>query len=370
MYTIFKNLTTISSLVLLTVSTGIFAQGSSPSGNGPIPAEQTAASRTDPDWQPPRTSWGHPDLQGVWTSDEMRLVPYERPEEFGTREYLTPEEFANRVENGQVLFDNATPSEIGTFSYTSLVVEPENGRFPALTEAGRARIHTSDRGSYGAGPFDTVEDFTTYDRCITRGIVGSIMPVLYGNGIKIFQTPSEVIINYEMVHETRVIPVDDRPYLDEEIRQWLGSSRGYWEGDTLVVETRNLTDKTGVTGRQGRGTRHSEEMVITERFTRIDEDMIDYYLHMDDPVTYEEPFTIRLTITTQPDYVMYEYSCHEGNHSIANMLAGDREYERRAKEAAAQGLPIPPQHEASTQFFGGLEAPDEDDKIYNINLGE
>ena len=365
-----KTLAKLGILVLVSTSGALVAQENAPFGNAAIPAELTAASRTNSDWQIPRTSWGHPDLEGIWTSDEMRLVVYERTERYDNRESLTADEFADRVENGQVSFDNAGESEIGTFGYTSLVIEPRNGRFPALTEAGRARIHTSDTGSYGSGPYDSVEDFTTYDRCITRGIVGSIMPVLYGNGFKIIQTPDEVILNYEMVHETRIIPLDDRPYLSEDIRQWLGSSRGHWEGDTLVVETRNLTDKTSVTGRQGRGTRHSEAMVITEKFTRIDDNMIDYLLHMDDPITYEEPFTIRLTITSQPNYVMYEYSCHEGNYSIANALSGDREYERKVAEAIAQGLPIPEPHQGSTQFFGGLEAPEEGDKIFNINAGE
>ena len=346
-----------------------FAQAAS-TDNAAIPAELTAAAVTDPNWQAPRTSWGHPDLQGVWTSDEMRVMDYERPEQYGNRESLTAEEFADRYENDSIALDNATESIIGTFGYTSLVVEPRNGRFPQLTEAGMARIHTSDRGSYGAGPYNTTEDFTLLDRCISRGIVGSIMPVLYGNGMRIIQTPEEVIISYEMVHDTRVIPMDGRPYLSEEIRQYMGDSRGHWDGDTLVVETRNLTDKTSINGRNGRGTRHSKDMVMTEYFTRIDDEMIDYRIRMVDPVAYEEPITIRLTITSQPNYVMYEYSCHEGNISIPNTLKGDREHERKVAEAIEQGLPIPEPFQASTQFFGGLEAPEEGAKIFNINAGE
>jgi hypothetical protein len=209
-----------------------------------------------------------------------------------------------------------------------------------MTPAGLARRADRDQGTFGAGIFNGFEDFTLYDRCLTRGIVGSVLPVLYGNGFRLMQTPDSVVISYEMVHDTRVIPLDGRPHLHQNIRQWLGDSRGRWEGDTLVVETTNLTDRTSI-GANGNGTRHSAGMRMVERFTRIDPQMIDYTIRIEDPVTYTAPFTLRLTVTQQPDYQLYEYSCHEGNGAVSYALAGERAYEREVAAAKAKGLPVP-----------------------------
>jgi hypothetical protein len=308
----------------------------------------------------------------VWSTDDMRSVPLNRPEQFGERQTLSAEEFRQRASRDESGKDAAANREtflrnewgIRTFGYTSLVVDPPNGRIPEMTAAGKARAAARDRGTFGPGPFDDFEDFTLYDRCITRGVLGSTLPVIYGNGMRIVQTPTAVAISYEMIHDTRIIPVDGRPHADGKMRQYLGNARGRWEGDTLVVETRNFTDKTSI-GPNGNGTRHSEQMKLTERFTRVDPDMIEYVATVEDPVTYTAPFTVRLMITTQPNYETYEYSCHEGNGAVGNALSGERAYERQVAEAVAKGLPVPPR--SGGNIYG---RPEEGAEVFDINAGE
>jgi len=309
-------------------------------------AEATAAASANPKWTPPKLSWGHPDLQGIWTSDDMRGVPMSRPPQFGTRRYLTDEEFRDRsTERGKARdFDNARTgtfrNEEGSrsFGFTSLVIDPPDGRVPALTPDAQARRAVP--GTNGFGPFDDVQDFNNYDRCITRGLAGSWLPVVYGNGARIIQTPDAVIIAYEMVHDTRVIPLDGRPHIGSGIRQLMGDSRGRWEGNTLVIESTNFTDRTAI-GANGGGPRHSTALKMTERITRIDPQMINYELRIDDPKTYVMPWTIRMALTQQPGYAIYEYGCHEGNGAVKNSLSGERAYEKQAAENAAKGLPPP-----------------------------
>ena len=306
-------------------------------------AEASAAAVSNPRWTPPKMTWGHPDLEGIWTSDDMRGVPMARPPQFGTRRYLTDEEFVARAQERATArkVDNARTgtfrNEEGTrdFGYTSMVIDPPDGRIPALTADARARAPI--RATSGVGPFNTIDDFSLWDRCITRGVAGSWLPVVYGNGTRIMQTPDSVIINHEMVHETRIIPLDGRPHVGAGIHQLMGDSRGHWEGNTLVIETTNFTDRLAVTG----STRYSEAMKMTERITRIDPHMINYELRVDDPKTYTAPWTLRMTLTSQPGYAMYEYACHEGNRSVPNALSGERAYEKQAAENAKKGLPPP-----------------------------
>jgi len=323
---------------------GFGAPTRTPSALRAIPAETTAAKAKDPSWKPPRTAWGHPDLEGTWSSDDMRGVPTSRPPAQGTRESLTPEEFARRAGGDEASRDRAVNQEtflrnefgVRTFGYTSFVVEPADGRLPALTQAGLAKQKASfGIGTFGNRPFNGFEDFTLYDRCITRG-VGGVFPVLYGNGLLIAQTPDEVVISYEMVHDTRVIPLDGRPHVGPAIKQYMGNARGRFEGDTLVVETANFTDRVGFQGP------NSEGLKLTEWFTRIDPQMIDYRIRVEDPAMYTAPFTMRFTITQQPNYKMYEYSCHEGNSAVGNALSGERAYDRSVAEAKAKGLAVPP----------------------------
>ena len=304
-------------------------------------------------WKPKRTAWGHPDFEGSWTSDAVHGVPRDRPAQFANRTFLSDAEFADRVARetktredalsasgaGTAGRDRAWRGEI-TFRLTSLVVDPPNGRMPAVTPAAEKRRATRDRGSFGAGPFDTPEDFTLYDRCITRGIVGSILPVVYGNGNRIVQTPDSMVFSYEMIHDTRIIPVDGRPSIGPQMRQILGDSRGRWEGDTLVVVTTNFTDRTSI-GANGNGLRHSDAMRMVEHFTRVSDDVVLYDVTVDDPVTYERPFTIAIPLISPPGFQPLPYECHEGNGAVKYALSGARKYEAAVADAKAKGLPPP-----------------------------
>jgi hypothetical protein len=344
-----------------------------PSATRSVPAETTAAAVTDSDWTAPRTSWGDPSFEGVWSSDDMRGIPLARPEQFGTRDTLTDEEFRQRASQAEAGMSRAVNTEtflrnewgIRTFGYSSLVVDPPNGRIPEMTPAARARAGSRDRGTFGAGPFNSFADFTLYDRCITRGVLGSTLPVIYGNGMRITQSPGYFMISYEMIHDTRVVPIDDMPPLDEAIRQWVGSSRGHWEGNTLIVESSNYTDETSV-GTNGNGVRHSKQFRLTERFTRVDPQMIEYIATVNDPGAYTAPFTIRMMITQQPNYQTYEYSCHEGNGAVGHSLSGERAFERQVAEAIANGQPVP-ERGGGRNIYG---APEEGAEIININADE
>lgn len=316
-----------------------------------VPAEQTTAAATQRNWRPPRFSWGHANLEGTFTSRDMQGIPLQRPDQFGTRQFMTADEFRERLNAGpggfaafvtqqsedasRIELSALDSTETGTrvFGYTSYVIEPLDGKVPAFTDEGQRR--QADRGQAN-GPFFTTADFSYYDRCISRGVTGSIMPSLYGDAMRIIQSPTEVAISYEMLHDTRVIPLDGRAQASAGVRQYMGSSVGHFEGDTLVVETTNFTDELAV-GRMP----HSEDLKLTERFTRIDPDMIDYVVTVDDPRTYTAPWTFRLTLTTQPDYEVLEYSCHEGNTFIRTALRAEQQFQQRVAEAREKGEPLP-----------------------------
>ena len=314
-----------------------------------VPATAQAMTQAPSDYTVPRTPWGDPDLQGVWPGNTG--VPMERPEDLGERETLTEEEFAERQQRFQErAAGDLNPSDevgIGPPSYwtergrpvreTSLIVSPSNGRLPALTEeALRYRDEARDgRGLPGAwrGEADRPEDMNIYYRCITRGLLGSIIPVIYNNGNQILQTPGYVVLRNEMIHESRVIPLDDRPHLGAGIKTYMGDSRGRWEGDTLVVETRNFTDKVAIgsngAGYPGSPGYHSEDLVLTERFTRVSDDILHYEATVDDPRTWVEPWTMRIVLERDDDYRIFEYACHEANYAMYDILSG-----ARAQEAA------------------------------------
>jgi hypothetical protein len=345
-----------------------------------VPAEQTAAV-VDPAWRVPRFSWGDANLEGTFTSRDMAQIQMARPAQFGTREHLTAEEYKQRVEGGpgglSALRDTQSSAEdrlqlsaldsaeTGTrvFGYTSYIVDPEDGQMPALTEEGRQR-QASRRDGQANGPFYTTQDFSYYDRCITRGVTGSILPSLYGDAMRIVQSPTAVAISYEMLHDTRIIPLDGRPPADANVHQYMGSSVGRWEGDTLVVQTTNFTDELTV-GRIA----HSEDLKLTERFTRIDPEMIDYVVTVDDPRTFERPWTFRLTLTTQPDYEVLEYSCHEGNFFVANALRAEQRYQRQVTEARDKGEPVPERNIPTGGAFEIYQAPSAGAAV-DINSGE
>jgi hypothetical protein len=293
----------------------------------------------------PTTPWGEPDLQGVWSSDDTSGIPRERPKDLGTNLYLSDQAYAARVKQVETGIKRGE-SDIGSFRndfarrafrQTSLIVDPPDGSMPAFTPHALTRRATRDRGTFGDGPFDTPEDFTLYDRCITRGIVGSVLRVVYGNGNRIVQSPGVVAFSYEMIHDTRIIYTDGRPFVNDRIRQYLGDSRARWDGDELVVVTRNLTDKTSIGG-NGNGLRHSDTMVITERFKRVDENILQYQFTVDDPVTYVRPFTMSIPLTPLDGGVLLPYECHEGNYGLPNALSAERAEDKAIEEDLARGI--------------------------------
>ena len=307
---------------------------------GPAPAN----------WTPPKTPWGEPDLQGVWSSDDATF-PISRgggrgggaaqtglyldDAAFEARKKQIAQDVYNRENNATSTFRNDFARR--AFRQTSYVVDPPDGVMPQTTAEARKRAATRDRGTFGDGPFNDFNDFTLYDRCITRGIYGSVARVIYGNGNRIVQSPGVVAITYEMIHDTRVIHTDGRPHLNDPIRQYLGSSRGWWEGDTLVVETTNLTNETSI-GLNGNGLRHSDKMQMVERIRRVADDVVQYQLTVIDPVTYPRPFTISIPLTPLDGGVILPYECHEGNQAVRNSLSGERAEERAIAEDLERGI--------------------------------
>jgi hypothetical protein len=311
------------------------------------PSSLTTAAKA---YVAPRTPWGDPDLQGTWSTDDMRSVPMQRPERFAGRAELNDEEFAalaaEQATAKQREANRTTATAFGfdvgfrAFRQTSIVVDPADGRIPPLTpDAQRltARL-TALRASAPA----SWQDRSYYDRCITRGVLGSALPVIYGNGNRIVQTPGYVAISYEMVHDTRIIPLDKRSHVSNQIPLYMGDARGHWEGNTLVVETTNLkTDTTGA-GPNGGGTPLSGATRLVERFTRVADDTIDYEVVIEDPKTYTRPWKILLKFTTQPGYQLLPYDCHEGNLALANILSAARAEDRAVADAIKKGLAPPP----------------------------
>jgi hypothetical protein len=320
----------------------------------PIAAQAPTAGAAA--WTTPKTPWGDPDLQGIYTSDDYIGLGMNRAAQYGNRLYFTDEEIGAREKTIEATAQRdavefaAPGGNVGTGPpghwgerarrsprQTSLIVEPENGQTPALTEEGRQRQAMYTRQGAGtARPEDSWEGYTYYIRCITRGIAGSVLPVIYGNGTEIVQGPGYVAILQEMVHEARVVRLDKSPHVGSNIKTYMGDSRGYWDGNTLVIETKNiLGNKTGIGGNGG-GAPFSEDAKFTERLTRIDKDTIQYTMRIEDPRTYTSPFTFTFPIRREPGYQNFEYACHEGNHGMMNQLSGARADEKAAAEAARQ----------------------------------
>jgi hypothetical protein len=298
--------------------------------------------------QVPRTPWGDPDLQGVWTSEPELGVPFERAPELGERQTLTDAEFEQRraqaqkqlaTDNAEFDLDTADTANAGAVGSatsppphwlergrpsrrTSMVIEPSNGRIPAMTAEARTRQQRAVRGSFGNGPYNGPQDFTMYDRCVTRGVPGAIFPAVYNANTRLVQGPGFVAITYEMIHETRVIPIGERPHVASSIRQYLGDARARWDGDTLVVETTNFNGRAPYRG-------SSDALVMVERFRRVDATTLRYEVTLTDPTTWAAPWTAALNLNPQTDD-MYEYACHEGNNAMRNMLSAARAAERQA----------------------------------------
>ena len=300
----------------------------------------------------PKTAWGDPDLQGVWTSDDFYGVPFERPAQYGDRKFLTDEEYAARAKETDLL---ATSVQAGVFPnagywarqkgvdakavptnwteyarraprQTSIVVDPPNGRIPALTPQAQA-LRASIAAARKPRP-ESWLDISIYDRCITRGVAGSMFPVIYGNGTEIVQEPGYVAIRYEMIHENRIIPLDGRPHAPAALKTYMGDPRGHWEGNTLVIETTNFLAAGNGIGGNGGGVPYSEDLKLVERFTRIDDRSLQYEVTITDPKTYTAPWKVAFPITHEPGYSIFEYACHEGNYAMSNSLSAARAEEK------------------------------------------
>ncbi len=295
-------------------------------------------------YTPPKTPWGDPDLQGVWPGNMG--VPMQRPANFGDRATLTEDEFAKKQSqaNRQAAADSESTAAsdsktgIGPPSYwvergkptkqASLIVDPPDGRLPPLTaEAYKYRNEAKLPGAWG-GKADSPADLNIYYRCITRGLLGSIIPVVYNNGNQIMQAPGYVVFRNEMIHESRVIPLDGRPHVSPDVHLYMGDSRGHWEGGTLVVETTNFTAKDAIgsngAGYPGDPGYHSDRMKIIERFTRTGPKTLEYRATVDDPKTWTKPWTMLIELQRNDDYQIIEYACHEGNYAMTDILSGAR----------------------------------------------
>jgi hypothetical protein len=309
----------------------------------------SVAGSTGSAYTAPRTAWGDPDLTGLWPIDKLNGTPVQRPESFGNRRYLTDDEFAERAERLRGLNarydDEIAANKMGTGHWaemgepnrlTSLVVEPANGRLPPLTAEGERRSATMT-SSWSAIAFDKVEDFNALDRCITRGMPASMFPFMYNSGMEIMQAPGYVVIRLELVHETRVVPLDGRAPLAPDIVQWLGDSRGRFEGDTLVIETRNFNGESPmlIVGPGGKPIPTSGEMRIVERLTRVAHDTIDYEISVEDAQVLTAPWKAAFPLQRDDGYLMFEYACHEDNSAVRNFIETSR-FERREQARARQ----------------------------------
>jgi len=312
-------------LSVVSLATAAMSAQSAPAGK-PAAAKRSA----------PRTSWGDPDLQGVWTSDGEMGLPFERPSQYGTKQVLEGEELEEALEQRQEQRVASAPvaggetgagpthwfeSWTGKSSRTSMVIDPPDGRVPALTAEAQQRAAARAAAQAAHGPADSYEDRALWDRCITRGVPNAAFPTLYNNNSRIVQSPGYVVVMYEMVHDARIVPLDGRPHVSQKIRAYEGDSRGHFDGDTLVVDTTNFHPKTNYRGA-------GDTLHLIERFTRTAAGTLQYDVTVDDPHTFVEPWTARLNLTPQSQ--LFEYACHEGNYAMKHILSGARADEAEA----------------------------------------
>ena len=313
-------------------------------------APAVAIGQTAPEnWTPPRTAFGQPDLQGTWANN--RATPMERPEQFGDKATLSDEElaeltsqiaaFRNSEQAGDLLGDRLIQQALGNSEFqdfdaetgnynafwlvdreldnrTSLITLPADGRRPARTEAAQARAR--DGAASSGGPSDGPESRGLGDRCLHFAVPS--MGSGYNSYFQLLQTPDQVTIIQEMGHLVRTIPLDGRPHLDDKVPQWIGNARGHWEGDTLVVETRNFDAKSSYSG-------GSSNLVLVERFSRVGPTVLRQELTLTDPDTWTSPWTVELLLDESQD-LLFEYACHEGNYAMGGILGGARAEERAA----------------------------------------
>jgi hypothetical protein len=315
---------------------------------GPMQGEAQPRSGAPAAYSAPRTPWGDPDLQGTYTNSNDSGIPMSRPPEFAGRkpEDVTPEEMARlakeraaRIEQTAQIIGATEDNNTGagpTHWYENynpknsrpwMVLDPPDYQVPPTTQEARDRAAAlrAARGGgdgYYVGPFRGPEEFTLYVRCITRGVPGSMMPAIYGNSYDITQSPGFVAIRYEMVHDTRVIPLGNRPHVSGAIQSYMGDARGRWDGDTLVVETTNYREAAAYGGA-------SSSLKTIERFTPTGPDTIEWSIRLEDPRTWTRPWSFGMRLTKDAQSQVFEYACHEGNEGLRNMLKVAREAEKR-----------------------------------------
>jgi len=304
-----------------------------------LPVTAKAATSASKSWTPQRTADGQPDLEGVWTNST--LTPLERPAEFAGKEFLTAQEAADYVKRllqqvNSDRRDGGADADVGR-SYnefwrdrgnnlvgdrrTSLIVDPPDGRIPPLTPEARKRVEAA-RAYLRDHATDGPEGRSLAERCIAWTTAGPpMLPGPYNNDVQILQTREQVVILNEMIHDARVIPLDGRPHVSPDVRQWLGDSRGHWDGNTLVVDTTNFNGENSFRGSDA-------NLHLTERFTRVSPNLIQYEFTVDDPTAFTRAWTARIPLNKTSDRV-YEYACHEGNYALTDILAGARAAETK-----------------------------------------
>jgi hypothetical protein len=296
----------------------------------------------------PRTPWGDPDLQGIYTNKDENNTPFERPADLTGKRLsdFGPKEMADLIKQRQDAAAKQAASIGGTADNDTgagpphwyehfdaanaqpwLVTDPDDGMVPPLTQAARDRAAARQAARKGRGPADSYTDRSLYDRCISRGVPDIMRPIIYGASYDITQAPGYVAIRYEMIHDTRVIPLDPagaagRPRVGAAIRSYMGIARGWWEGDTLVVETTNIHEAMNYRGA-------SSGLKVTERFTPVSRDVISWTARMEDPTTWARPWAIRMPLKRDDTQAIFEFGCHEGNRGLENILRAARAEDAR-----------------------------------------
>jgi hypothetical protein len=340
-------------VVLATLLFTAMVAAQSPAPRPPAPSERSDSKGSAASAPVPRTPWGHPDLQGTW--DYKTITPLERPAQYGDRQYLTDAEVKTLEERAGKRMDeppsDEQPLQSGTIHATyltdpgrrvdddrrtSLIIDPPDGRVPTLVNAGPGAGRGGRGGGRGGGArpggrADSWTDRSLLERCITWGIPTASLPGLYNNNIQIVQSPDTVVIVHEMVHDARVIPLDGRPRVTgkgDTARNYLGESRGWFEGDTLVVETTNFGTKTNYRGA-------NVNLKLTERYRRVNASHVELLLTVEDPTVWTKPWTVKLNMRPSEGDLI-EYACHEGNYGLRNILEVARDEEKAAAAAAGQ----------------------------------
>jgi hypothetical protein len=350
-----KQLGIISCATLFFVSTAS-AQTPNPSASSASPKPSSASSASSkpssassaaaaPKYAPPRTPWGDPDLHGNYTNKYEQGTPFERPQEFEGRriEDIQGNELAEAIQRRQqqalardrFLSGDPTGTIAGPLEWRDIfevkkasrpwfVTDPTDGKIPPVTQEGQRRIAARPRtgSSFSNGFYDSYENLGLYDRCITRGYPNSMLPAIYGDSYQIVQGQGWVGIRIEMIHETRIIPLDNRPHVNKGVALDMGDPRGHWEGNTLVVETTNFKDRSVYRGA------NPEKLRLVERFTRTSPTSIEWSVTVDDPSTWVRPWTFAMPLTMNDSEPVYEYACHEGNYAISNLLNISRANDR------------------------------------------